>query len=274
MNTISPLRSQTPSLVAKRAQPARSEQCESNSPLQDSISLSETSRPSPKSWLQRAKTGVWVACSLAGLGSLAACGPQSPPPKPKQVQVRPAAQQSSTPQSTTRPASSGPRWDLLTSQVEAATRNSVTADELGPQDRRFTALGVDSNQGSKWYHQPGTLEVDNNHTGRRVHEGDVFRECVRQNRDETACSTAKPNQISYTPLSCLYQDEADGQVYRVVHKSLEHRYTRAMDRMVCGGHQLNYNSQDMTYTPSQTNQAGETLYLNPNNILSILPSGQ
>ena len=161
---------------------------------------------------------------------------------------------------------------MTTAQVEEATRNSVTADELGPGDRRFTALGVDSNQASKWYHHPGSLEVDDNHTGRRTPEGDPIRECTNLRRDGSGCNTAKPNQISYTPLSCLYRDEADGEIYRVIHKSLQHNYTQAMHRNVCGGHELNYSSAQMTYTPSQTNAEGQQLYLNPNNILAILPA--
>jgi hypothetical protein len=160
---------------------------------------------------------------------------------------------------------------MTTAQVQAATRNTLTASELPAGARRFTAHGVDTNQSSKRYHDPVTLEVDEQHSGKKANVGGTFGECTSLRSDGTTCNTAKQNQISYTPLSCVYRDEADGQLYRVTHKSLEHRYTRPMDRMVCGGHELRYNVQEMAHYPSQTTPGGETLYLNPANIIEVQP---
>lgn len=133
---------------------------------------------------------------------------------------------------------------------------------------------MDPNQASKLYHDPITLGLDEEHAGRTVDDSDPFRQCGTTNADGNSCNNTKTNRVMHSVLSCLYQDEADGQVYRVVHRSMQHNYTNMMQRNVCGGHTLVYDASQMTYAPQQVNAAGEQLYVNPTTILEVRPAGR
>ena len=162
----------------------------------------------------------------------------------------------------------GVRYDQTELQVLERTRNTVTAEQIPDGQPHFTAWEVDPNQASKHYHNPSTLELDSQHSGRTLPEGERFMQCGKQ-RDDGSCQNVKPNQIRYSVLSCIYQKQEDGQLYRVTHKSYQHNYTHAMQRNVCGGHELHYSNENMTYSPQQVNQQGDQLFLNPANILRI-----
>lgn len=199
-----------------------------------------------------------MGLSLLGAAGLAACHGSNPAPVAPQTEIS---------------APAAPLVYRSTTEVEAATRNSVTADELKPGQHRFTALGVDSDQSSKHYHQPDSVQEDNQHAGLSLKDGAPFQQCLATNEATGKCKQSKSNQISHVTLSCLYRDEADGQTYRVVHKSMEHYYTHAMDRMVCGGHELKRGEGEFaSYMPSQVDAAGNQLYLNPANVIAILPA--
>ena len=164
----------------------------------------------------------------------------------------------------------GVKYDVTSTEIEAQTQNTVTALEIADGQPHFTAYEVDSSQSTKLYHDPQTLALDKgNNVGRTVKLGDPLRQCGSISPDGLKCNNAKPNQISYSVLSCVYRKEEDGLLYRVTQRSLQHNYTRAMARNVCGGHQLDYNNAQMTYEPHQVNKEGDQLFLNPANILKI-----
>lgn len=159
-----------------------------------------------------------------------------------------------------------------TQEVEAASRNSVTAAELQPGQHRFTAAGVDPNQASKVYHKPDSAKKDTSY-GTSVNDTPIFLQCLKTDAATGKCQQNRTNQISHVTLSCLYRDEADGQVYRVVHKSMQNFATKEMERMVCGGHRLERQNSDFPdYRPVQVDAQGNGLYLNPNNVIAILPA--
>jgi uncharacterized protein YqiB (DUF1249 family) len=217
-------------------------------PDQVCLSEAEVSRPTSQSLLHQAGRCLLLGCGLVGgaIGMAHAAQAQQ-----AQVQVR-----------------KGVRFDLTEMQVMERTRNTVTADQIEEGQPHFTAWDIDPNQASKHYHNPSTLTVDEQHSGRTLNEGERFLQCGRQSAEGT-CHNVKPNQIRYSVLSCIYQKQEDGQLYRVTHKSYQHNYTPAMQRNVCGGHELRYSQADMTYTPQQVNQQGDQLFLNPANILRI-----
>ena len=241
-----PLRFQSPTLSRPLARANRQSPQDLSTAPSDQVCLSAAPTSSRPSIGVRAGQALLIGCSLVGgvVGLASAAQAQ-------QVQVR-----------------RGVRYDMTEQQLSERLRNSLTADQIGEGQPHFTAWEVDSNQSSKWYHNPRTLQVDEQHSGRTVTEGDPFRQCARQSADGT-CQSAKPNQIRYSVLSCIYQKQEDGQLYRVTHRSYQHNYTHNMQRNVCGGHELRYDASAMTYMPHQVNAEGDQLFLNPANILSI-----
>lgn len=248
---ISPLRFQSPKLSRPLATAHRQSLQDLSTAPSDQVCLSAAPTPTRTSVGARAGQALLVGCSLVGGVVGLASAAQAQQAQQAQVQVR-----------------RGVRHDMTEQQLSERVRNSLTADQIGEGQPHFTAWEVDSNQSSKWYHNPRTLQVDEQHSGRTVTEGDPFRQCARQSADGT-CQSAKPNQIRYSVLSCIYQKQEDGQLYRVTHRSYQHNYTHNMQRNVCGGHELRYDAAAMTYMPHQVNAEGDQLFLNPANILSI-----
>lgn len=163
----------------------------------------------------------------------------------------------------------GARYQKTLEQVQQETQNSLTADQIPSGQPHFTAWDVDSMQATKWYHNPDTLEPMDGSSARTRTEGERFQMCTRFNASG-ACSTALSNQISYSVLSCVYYKQQDGQFYRVTHRSYQHQQTHAMQRNVCGGHELRREAGEFaSYVPQQTTRDGDQLFLNPANILKI-----
>jgi hypothetical protein len=167
------------------------------------------------------------------------------------------------------PQMRGVQFDQTREQVDLATRNSVTAEQIPEGQPHFTAWDVDPNQSSKWYHNPETLAQVNGYGGQTRTEGERFRMCTRFTTTGN-CASALMNQVSYSVLSCIYYKQEDGQFYRVTHKSYQHQQTHAMQRNVCGGHELRREGGEFaTWAPSQVTKDGDQLFLNPANILRV-----
>lgn len=141
--------------------------------------------------------------------------------------------------------------------MDRATAKSVTADYLPPGAPRLTARGVDPNQTTKQY--------PDGQKGWSLTE--PYKECTANAPDGT-CTETRWSGIQYTNLSCVYQDEATGEMVRVMHRSTSNKNTDAMNKSVCAGHRLVKDSNDM-WGPVQTNSAGETLYVNPMHIIEM-----
>ena len=240
LNRLSPL--------ASTSSPKTGEKPASAEPL-DCVSLSEPQRET--SFLQKAARalvfGSVAVSSLAG----AAQAQQA------QVKVQDA------------PRPRGLQFDMSREQVDQVTSNSVTAEQIGEGQPHFTAWDVDPSQSSKWYHNPETLEVVNGYGGQTRPDGDRFRMCSRFNT-QGECTGVLMNQVSYSILSCIYYKQEDGQFYRVTQRSYQHQQTHAMQRNVCGGHELRHDgSQFASYAPYQLNREGDQLFLNPANIIKV-----
>lgn len=138
-----------------------------------------------------------------------------------------------------------------------ATAKHVTADSLSPDAPRLTARGVDPNQSSKQYPQ--------GQVGWRLTE--PFKECTEFSSDGTCLST-RWESITYKNLSCLYKNETTGETVRVVHRSTNSSDTDQMNRSVCAGHRLVKDSNGF-WGPVQTDSRGNTLYVNPLNIVQM-----
>lgn len=216
----------------------------------DSVQLS-CSTPGPT----RANAGLWKQVSRAlVLGTVTAGCLASGVAAQAQAQVQ---------------VQKGLRYDRTLEQVTLATRNSLTADQIPSGQPHFTAWDVDSMQATKVYHNPDTLAPTDGSSARLKPEGERFQMCTRF-APSGACSTALSNQISYSVLSCVYYKHQDGQFYRVTHKSYQHQQTHAMQRNVCGGHELRREAGEFaSYVPQQTTREGDQLFLNPANILKI-----
>lgn len=240
---LSPLRGHSPCVASK------SSRCLAPGQPLDTV-CHGPSEDRELSWGQRASRGLLLGCGAAGalLGIAGTAQAQQ-----VQVQVKPQR---------------GVRFDMTEQQANERTRNTLTAEQIPDGQPHFTAWDVDPGQSTKRYHDPNTLAVDDQHSGRTLNEGPSFQQCARPPVDGV-CQTAKPNQIRYSVLSCVYYKQEDDQFYRVTHKSYQHNYTHAMQRNVCGGHELRYKHEEMTYFPEQVNKAGDQLFLNPANILKI-----
>ncbi len=214
----------------------------------DSVQLSLSSQPPA-----RANAGFWKQAAKAlVLGTVTAGCLASGVAAQAQVQVQ-----------------KGLRYDRTLEQVTLATRNSVTADQIPSGQPHLTAWDVDSTQSTKIYHNPDTLAPTDGHSARLKTEGDRFQMCTRF-KPSGDCATALSNQISYSVLSCVYYQHQDGQFYRVTHKSYQHQQTHAMQRNVCGGHELRREAGEFaSYAPQQTTRDGDQLFLNPANILRM-----
>lgn len=163
----------------------------------------------------------------------------------------------------------GLRYEKTLEQVQLATRNSLTAEQIPSGQPHFTAWDVDSMQSTKIYHNPDTLARTDGHSPETRTEGGRFQMCTKF-APSGACSTALSNQISYSVLSCVYYKHQDGQFYRVTHRSYQHQQTHSMQRNVCGGHELRREAGEFaSYLPQQTTRDGDQLFLNPANILKI-----
>ena len=105
-----------------------------------------------------------------------------------------------------------------------------------------------------------------------MRQGNSFRYCVSQHATNLTCTSAITNQLSYTLLSCQYKT-AQGKVETILHRSMDHQYTPAMHRSVCGGHRLEADKSNgfTEWKPTQISSDGAPLYLNPNNIIAVLP---
>lgn len=241
----------------------------------------------PKPWKKLMKTaGIALMMGLTLLGPIGCAAPpelpsqqttiervvEQPAPPKAQIQREIVADytaknpaQITIQKSDARPTS-GVRFDYTRAELDAATKNSLTSAELQPGDARFTAEGVDAGQASKQYHDPSTLavledgEVLANSTG-------TFSMCANQSANGEKCASAFSNQVKHSTLSCVYRNEADGNLYRVVHRSQHHYQTQAMQKNVCGGHQL--RTKDGAWTPYQSDVDSQPYYVNPANILQV-----
>ena len=217
----------------------------------DSCQISSAAQKPPQAsagfWKQAARALVLGTVAAGGLASGVAAQAQ-----PAQVQVQ-----------------KGLRYEKTLEQVQLATRNSLTADQIPSGQPHFTAWDVDSMQATKIYHNPDTLAPTDGSSAQLRPEGERFQMCTRF-APSGACSTALSNQISYSVLSCVYYKHQDGQFYRVTHRSYQHQQTHAMQRNVCGGHELRREAGEFaSYVPQQTTRDGDQLFLNPANILKI-----
>ncbi|MHB2018771.1 MAG: hypothetical protein ACYCW6_17620 [Candidatus Xenobia bacterium] len=153
------------------------------------------------------------------------------------------------------------RYDLTTAQVQQQILNTVTADQLAPGAPRYTARGVDPQQSSKQYQSDPMAPIP---------DGKMFWQCMTLTPDGV-CHSGRPNEIRHVLLSCLYRNEVDGKLYRVLQRSTYDMTTPLMQRMVCGGHRLVYDSSSLTYMPVQTDAQGRSLYLNPDHVVHAEP---
>jgi len=201
----------------------------------------------------RANAGVWKQVSRAlVLGTVTAGCLASGVAAQAQVQVQ-----------------KGLRYEKTLDQVQLATRNSLTAEQIPSGQPHFTAWDVDSTQSTKIYHNPNTLAPTDGHSPETKTDGPTFQMC-KSFGPSGACVTALSNQLSYSVLSCVYYKHEDGQFYRVTHRSYQHQHTHAMQRNVCGGHELRREAGEFaSYAPQQTTRDGDQLFLNPANILKV-----
>ncbi len=254
----------------------------------DFVNLSSAAASaSPSRWKGLMKTaGIALMLGLTMLGPIGCTAPPSlpqqttaiervieapAPPKPQEQREIVADYQAQRPAQLTiqklegRPTT-GIRYQYTRAELDAASRNTVSGAELKPGDLRFTAHGVDSGQASKQYHQSGSLTVLDD--GAQISNStDSFTMCANINKGGENCAGGFPNKIQHSTLSCIYRNEADGGLYRVVHQSHHHYQTNAMQKNVCGGHEL--RSSDGAWMPYQTGTDGSPLYLNPANILQV-----
>lgn len=247
----------------------------------DTVTLSNPTRVGIASWAVRGIALAMAATlALAGPAALAA-------DLPSRVEMQTATGPLHPPI-----APGGSAFDRSPNEIRQATANSVTADQLKPGQPRFQA--GEPNQMSKHYYQPeietairqaqqsGTLtpeklaELMARHQspngGPLVRSGNSFRYCISQNPDTLACNAVISNQLAYRILSCQYKGE-DGKLATVIHRSAEHQYTHSMQRSVCGGHRLepDRSSGFTEWKPVQVSPEGAPLYLNPANIIAVLP---
>jgi hypothetical protein len=189
-------------------------------------------------------------------------------------------------------APGGVAHDKTPNQIREATANSLTEQQIPAGKPHYRA--AEPNQTSKRYYQPeiegaiqqarqtGTLtpaklaqlmtQYQSQNGGTTVRQGTSFRYCVSQHATNLTCNAAITNQLSYTLLSCQYKN-AQGKVETVLHRSMDHQYTPAMQRSVCGGHRLEADKSSgfTEWKPTQLSPDGAPLYLNPNNIIAVLP---
>lgn len=174
----------------------------------------------------------------------------------------------------------------LKASLEQETKNSVTAAELKPDQPRFTALGVDSTQMSKLYH--GTSAPFAFVDSPELSQKDDIQHCRKDvkvtigpdGKEQKICVGGFRNAtVKAVNLSCLYRNEKDGQVYRVLQSSkffeapFHKGGTPNMQQKVCGGHVLESANEGgfSTWSPKQKDKAGNTLYLNPEHIIKATP---
>lgn len=133
----------------------------------------------------------------------------------------------------------------------------VTGDFLGKGAPRLTARGVDPNQFSKKYPEG------------QVHWQltEPYKECTSFSTDGN-CLETRWSSISYQNISCLYKNEDTGEMVRVLHRSTNTSDTDSMNRGVCAGHRLVKDANGF-YNPVQTDSGGNTLYVNPLNIVQM-----
>ena len=151
----------------------------------------------------------------------------------------------------------GQLYHFAKGAMAQVTAKHVTADSLSPDAPRLTARGVDPNQSSKQYPQ--------GQVGWRLTE--PFKECTEFSSDGTCLST-RWESITYKNLSCLYKNETTGETVRVLHRSTDNTDTDQMNRSVCAGHRLVKDSNGF-WGPVQTDSRGNTLYVNPLNIVQM-----
>lgn len=147
--------------------------------------------------------------------------------------------------------------------------------ELPESAPRFTALGVDEGQSSKIY-----FDTDLNPVG--FGYGNVKSESFLTRPSRMNGRGAGLNdQISQYQLSCIYRlensVELDGVrlepgVYRLITMEPTSQVaTPAMQRGVCPGHRLIPTGSGFAgdYKPVQTNQDGQTQFVNPDDIVQV-----
>lgn len=169
----------------------------------------------------------------------------------------PLLEQKFTTPDTTQGNNGGERYHYVDGAMDYIAARHLTAEQLPPGAPRLTARRVDKNQSSKRYPDGGK--------GHLLSE--PFKECTQFAPDGT-CAKAEWNSIQYINLSCLYENEATGELVRVLHRSTMSNGTSAMDRSVCAGHRLVQESK-WSIQPHQTDSSGKTLYVNPLHIVEM-----
>ncbi len=170
--------------------------------------------------------------------------------------------------------------------LEKETKNSVTAAELKPDQPRFTAMGVDSSQMTKLYHgssQPFAFvespEIAQKEDVQHCRK-DVKATIGPDGKEQKICVGGFKNAtVKAVNLSCVYKNENDGKLYRVLQSSkffeapFHKGGTPAMQQKVCGGHVLESKNEGgfSTWSPKQVDKAGSQLYLNPEHIIKATP---
>lgn len=259
-----PARDRQPKLSAReQANPSRAM-------VGETLDLSEAARSSKKTsskaLLKSAGVMLMTGMSLIG-GLTGGASPAMAQSLPNGAEVVHTTQDYNGPveivQQDGRPTK-GVKYDYTRAEVEAAVRNTVTADDLTSEDFRFTAKGVDDSQLSKEYHEPDTLETRQEGHKTIKHKNRSMM-CAKEKNDK--CRSKFPVETQHSVLSCVYRNEADGQLYRVVQRSESYSQTKAMKRNVCGGHDLRIT--DGVWTPHQESKDGDTLYVNPDNIVQV-----
>ena len=151
-------------------------------------------------------------------------------------------------------------------------RDLTTVPEGSP---RFTAAGVDKNQGSKIYFDSDMQEVGFGYGTMKT--GDFM---TRPTRMKGRGSGIR-DEISQYHLSCVYRlEEAatidgvklDAGVYRLITMEPASRVaTPSMQRGVCPGHSLKPSGSGISgdYVPTQQSKEGENLHVNPSDIVQI-----
>lgn len=156
--------------------------------------------------------------------------------------------------------------------ADLVNRDLTNVPEGAP---RFTALGVDSSQSSKVYFDADLKPVEFGHGS--LKSGKFFTRPTRMNGRGAGIT----DNITQYHLSCVYRltqpATVDGVklepgVYRLISMDpASNVATPSMQRSVCPGHTLVPSGSGISgdYVPRQQTKEGETLHVNPDDIVQI-----
>ncbi|MCA9795262.1 MAG: hypothetical protein KC910_25810 [Candidatus Eremiobacteraeota bacterium] len=158
------------------------------------------------------------------------------------------------------------------SYIAPLVDRDLTAAQLPEGAPRFTSAGADTSQMSKVYIDAQMREAQFGDMA--LKHGAHLTRPTRMNGRGSGIS----DQIGQHHLSCIYRLESDavvggvqlkgGQLYRVTVMDPHSRaVTRPMDRAVCPSNRLLATAMDVSVL--QSNEQGDTLYVNPADILQV-----